>query len=134
MRMYMADYTGRTPPAPRDFAPLLPYMMVGISARTGTYEASPGLIRCPDDPAPFAGPFILQTSKGPVPVQSSYMINPTVQWDDLPSLILAGDNAPGRHQGRRWVGVRLDGATQLYPAQSWEEKLGWVIRDEKATK
>jgi hypothetical protein len=55
---------------------------------------------------------------------SDYLLNPTAQSDDPPETILAGDNAPGRHRGGRWFGVRCDGATAFYPASEWEEKLG----------
>jgi type II secretory pathway pseudopilin PulG len=133
LRMYAADNAGRLPPGPRDFPALIPYV-AGISALTGTYGHSPAIFRCPNDPAPATLPFILQSGGKTDPVRSSYLLNPTAQLDDLPSVILAGDDVSNRHQGRRWVGVRLDGAAQLYPAKSWEEKLGWVIRHDDATK
>jgi hypothetical protein len=51
-----------------------------------------------------------------------------VQTDDLPSLIIVGDDCPDRHGGQ-WMGVRLDGGARLLPAEQWAPRLGEVTED-----
>jgi len=51
--------------------------------------------------------------------------------DDLPTAILAADNVPDRHRGKRWNGVRLDGAAGRYPADQWSKKIGWVTQHDQ---
>jgi hypothetical protein len=66
---------------------------------------------------------------GPPP-QADYILNPTLRSDDLPSMMLAGDDAPARHQGE-WNGARLDGAVARWPAKDFQKMLGWVTNNAK---
>ena len=64
--------------------------------------------------------------------QGDYLVRPGADTDDLPSVIIAGDNAPDRHHPRGWIGVRLDGAAAFFPAQEWQSQWGEVKPNEPA--
>jgi len=49
-------------------------------------------------------------------------VNSHVRLDDRPQELLVADDAPDRHQGRRWVAARLDGAAFILPARDWQEQ------------
>lgn len=126
MRMYASDNDYRMPPAPAAFEAVMPYMK------------NWSVLKCPCDPA-FASerrrwdkPPEERSIGEPVGTQSSYIMNPFVQADDDPASLIAADNAPDRHLGRRWIGVRLDGATFFWPKDQWQEKIGRVMRDGNA--
>jgi len=108
LRLYAADHNYRLPPSPTAWDAAYPYVknksvfVCPLVRRAG--EPEEGLL------------------------ESDYLLNPTVQTDDLPSLIIVGEDCPDRHAGR-WIGVRLDGAVQLLPADEWASRLGEVTED-----
>ncbi len=114
MRMYASDNDYRMPPVATGFESVMPYMR------------NWSVLKCPSDPAAAA-------KHGGGETKSSYIMNPFAQADDSPLTIIAADNAPGWHPGRRWIGVRLDGAAFLWPKDQWEEKIGWVMRNGKTS-
>ncbi len=128
MRMYATDNSGRMPPGPREFAGIYEYVK------------NVQLLQCPedDDPEPAGDAGFGLVAPSPwepaqyVELKSSYIMNPEVQTDGIPSTIMVGDDAPDRHPGPRWVGARLDGAAFLWRADEWEQKLGWVMSDDKS--
>ncbi len=119
LHMYAADNNYRLPPELKAWKPIYPY--VGSTA----------IFLCPytDTESPAAE--IGYRGEYTGLLVSDYLLNPTVQIDDLPATIIAGDDAPDRHSGRRWIGVRLDGAAALFAAAEWETKLGKVSKDAK---
>ncbi len=129
LQMYAADNDYRLPRHPKAWDPIMPY--VGSSQMLKCPRAPKPEEQKTRKPPPQAGPGGYGWP-GPVEperhVESDYLLNPTVQTDDFPTVIIAGDDAPDRHSGRRWVGVRLDGATALWPAEQWREKLGEVSK------
>ena len=129
LQLYAADNDYRFPPEPKAWRPIAPYARDNL-----------GVFECPyagrdrrsgdqisDYPSPDSG-------ERRETVRSDYLLNSTVQTDDLPTVIIAGDDVPDRHPGGRWIGVRLDGAATRYPAQQWAQKLGKVTKDVKEAK
>ena len=107
LQMYAADNNYRLPLQPKAWGAVYPYVR--------NYD----MLRCPQ--AQHA-----EESDRTEIGDSDYLLNPTVQADDLPSLIIAGDDVPDRHRWRRWISVRLDGAASTWPAAEWAKKLGEV--------
>jgi prepilin-type N-terminal cleavage/methylation domain-containing protein len=124
LHMYAMDNEGRLPPR-NDINVLEPYVknsQVFLCPR-----ATPHTGPAPSEMAPY-GP--LPPEGGAQPESNfptDYLFNPGLATDDLPSVVIAGDNAPNRHAPRGWIGVRLDGAAFLYPASEWQTRLGWVM-------
>ena len=117
--MYAADHDLHMPPDRGDLRPLSPYV--------NNYA----LFRCPEAPRraeedenyPWGG----EDQSHPV----DYVFNPSLIADDLPTAMLAADNVADRHRGKRWNGVRLDGAAGRYPADQWSERIGWVSQHDQ---
>ena len=112
LHMYATDNDYRLPPQPKAWEPVYAYVK------------NEDILRCPQTRH-------AEKSDEAELGDSDYLLNPTVQTDDLPSVIIAGDDAPDRHSGRRWIGVRLDGAAALWPAEQWAAKLGKVSKHAK---
>lgn len=108
LRLYAADHSYGFPRGPRAWDAVYPYVknksvfVCPLVRRAG--EPEEGLL------------------------ESDYLLNPTVQTDDLAPLIIMGDDCPDRHAGR-WIGVRLDGGVSLLPADEWASRLGEVTED-----
>ena len=126
LQMYAADNNYRLPPQPKAWDAVHPHIR------------NLQILRCPQaqrlEQSEQRGDSRRSAYRsGPPegPLESDYLLNPTVQTDDLPTVIIAGDDVPDRHSGRRWVGVRLDGATGLWPAEEWAQKLGEVSKHAK---
>ncbi len=119
--MYAADHDLHMPPDPGDLRPLYPY----------PYFRDYALFRCPEAPRTTeqgaAYPWGGEDRFDPV----DYVFNHSLIADDLPTAILAADNVPDRHHGKRWIGVRLDGAAGRYPADQWSERIGWVTQHDQ---
>ncbi len=117
--MYAADHDLHMPPDPGDLRPLDPYVR------------NYAVFRCPEAPRTAeqgaAYPWDGEDQNGPV----DYVFNLSLIADDLPTLMLAADNVPDRHGGKRWIGVRLDGATGRYPADQWSERIGRVTQHDQ---
>lgn len=126
--MYATENDYRLPLQPKAWGAVMPYMRneqllrCPVAARTGRAEKQKPAPSGP--PGPPGRPWA--DSDYEQPVESDYLLNPFAQADESPAVIIAGDDSADRHSGRRWVGVRLDGATALWPADEWQTKLGWV--------
>lgn len=115
LRSYCLDWD-QPPRDPRDFAALQVYIK------------NTQICICPAQR--------VSREKRKVPLASSppdthvdYLFNPRLRLDEGPSLVLVGDDAPGRHLRGKWIGARLDGAVFIWPANEWESRLGGVIAD-----
>ena len=108
LRMYGADNDGRFPVKPKDADAIMPY------------TKNRQIFSCPT-----ADRKTLPEGQYEV----DYLFNPALRSDDLPSLILLGEDAPSRHRGG-WIGARLDGAAAWWPASEYEKMLGRVTKDE----
>lgn len=129
LQMYAADHDYRLPPQPKAWDAVVPYLYNRETFRCPNAPKPEEPEEEPEPPAPEvqARPLWWQPPAEPEgPVESNYLLNPTVQTDDLPTVIIAGDDIPDRHSGRRWIGVRLDGAAGLWPADQWAERIGEV--------
>lgn len=117
LRMYADDNDGRTPPGPHEF--------VAIHA----YVKNDQVLKCPQDEAVASrGPSDLPEGME-VSETVSYLMRPGVRTDGAPSTLIAADDAPDRHASRTWNTVRLDGAMQRRPADTWDEFWGEVMAD-----
>ena len=124
-RSYASDSEGLMPPGPQAFGPL------------NDYVRSTQIYVCPSAKRPAKVKLLIPSPEGQMTeqdVQVSYIMNPQARLDDLPATMLVGEDAPDRHVGHRWVGVRLDGAAHFYPARAWEPNWGAVMSHAKPTK
>jgi len=127
MHMYAMDNSGRMPPTYNAFDSLMPYAKNReVFKCPAAPEKTHTETETPAEDQPISGP---QKSEEAEPIESDYIMRPLVQTDDLPGLVIVGDDTSDRHPGRRWVGARLDGAAFLWPANQWESRLGWVMRN-----
>ena len=112
MQMYATDNGGTLPPRYDAFGSLAPYLKNTM------------IVRCPES-EPNPGSSSDQYA-------SDYILRPSVHTDDVPGIVVVGDDAPDRHWRRRWIGARLDGAVFLWHASEWEGKLGDVVKGQPA--
>jgi len=118
--MYAVENDLRMPPDSGDLRPLLPYLENNYSAFR-CYEAP----RTTDEGGSYPWGGEEQDHR------VDYIFNFSLMADDLPTAMLAADNVPDRHRGKRWNGVRLDGAAARYPADQWSERIGWVSQHDQ---
>jgi len=129
LQLYAADNDYRFPPEPKAWRPIAVYARDNLEVFECPYARKH---RRSGEQMP-AYP-LSDSAERQETVRSDYLLNPTVQTDDLPMVIIAGDDVPDRHPGGRWIGVRLDGAAAWYPARQWAQKLGKVTKDVKEAK
>ncbi len=117
--MYAVDHDLHMPPDPGDWRPVLPYIR------------NHDIFRCPEAPRTAVQDTDYPWDGEDQINQVDYVFNPSLIADDLPTAMLAADNVADRHGGKRWIGVRLDGAAGRYPADQWSERIGWVTQHDQ---
>lgn len=112
LRMYCNDFD-RPPTEARNFAAL------------NAYAKNHQLYVCPTQKEPV-GRISVATQDVPADTRADYLLNPQMRLDDWPGIVVVGDDVPGRHTGKRWIGARLDGACFMWPASEWQSRMGGV--------
>ena len=113
MRMYAQDNDGVMPPGPREFDGLMQYVK------------NDQIFKCPEDPDTEGA----EADSPDAWERASYVMNPGVCTDDVPSTLIVADDEPDRHVSRTWIGVRLDGAAHRRRAETWDLYWGEVMAD-----
>jgi Tfp pilus assembly protein PilE len=130
LHMYAEDNGGRFPLTARDSEAIMPYVKnQQIFSCMSASEPNPYKAVPKGQGGASGPPGMVEMTPGQ-PYEEDYLFNPTLHSDDLPSLMLAGDDAPARHRGG-WNGARLDGAVAWWPAKDFQKMLGWVTNNAK---